>query len=263
MFALALIPALALITAFKALFEEPGTRRVPSLVADLGCRSVLAVFAHPDDEILVASTLADAVKRGCEVRTVTATRGEKGVPKGFSGDSAELVFARESELRRFGAALGIQEEHLWEFPDGRLADVSLEVLQDSVVAAIRRYRPDLVLTLDPVAGFTGHPDHRRIGEAATLAALHASNTMSGVPRWVARIVFPRRAAWLVPRGDLRRQLRAQPRADIAAAGNTRAKLLGMRIHETQQRYFPPVWARSLLYRFYDREHFSVIVLGPH
>ncbi len=259
---LVVVLVLVAVTGSKAMFQETGARKVPSLVAALGCRSVLAVFAHPDDEILVAATLADAVKHGCDVRTVTATRGEQGVPMGFSGGRGELIVLRESELRRFGSALGLKEQRLWSFPDGGLADVRIEVLRDSVAEAIRRYRPDLVLTLDPAAGFTGHPDHRRIGEAATMAALQVAKATPRGPRWLARVVFPRRATWLVPNKELRRLLRTQPPADVAVAGNARIKLLGMRIHQTQQRYFPPAWFRPLLYRLLDREHYSLIALVP-
>jgi LmbE family N-acetylglucosaminyl deacetylase len=256
------------VVTFDALFEEPAARRISSLVSDTGCRSVLAIFAHPDDEILVAATLADAAKRGCSVHTVTATRGEQGVPHNFVGDRAKLARLREGELRQCGAAIGVQGQELWNFPDGRLAEVALDPLLDSISAAIRRYRPDLVLTLDSVAGFTGHPDHRRIGEAAVLAARRASDPLrlsggdSSPPRWIAHVVFPRRAALLIPDQELRRLLRQQPRADVAVEGNLRLKLLAMKIHRTQQQFFPPAWVRPLLYRFYDREHFAVVPLSP-
>jgi LmbE family N-acetylglucosaminyl deacetylase len=262
------IALLAGVVAFGALFEEPGARRTSSLVGDTGCRSVLAVFAHPDDEILVAATLADAAQRGCGVHTVTATRGEQGVPKSFDGDRAGLARLRERELRQCGAAIGVQGQELWNFPDGRLAAVALDPLVDSISAAIRRYRPDLILTFDSVAGFTGHADHRRIGEAAVLAARLASkpSPVSGGdpsgPRWIAHVVFPRRAARLIPDRELRRLLHGQPRADVAVEGNLRLKLLAMKIHGTQQQFFPPGWMRPLLYRFYDREHFALFPLSP-
>jgi LmbE family N-acetylglucosaminyl deacetylase len=264
------IAALALgagVVALDALFEEEGARRIPSLVADTGCRSVLAIFAHPDDEILVAATLADAARRGCIVRTVTATRGEQGIPHDFPGDGADLGRLRERELRQSGTAIGIRSQELWGFPDGRLDDVGAGALLDSVSAAIRRHRPDLVITFDSVAGFTGHPDHRCIGEVAVRALRQSGDPVArpegaSAPRWIAQVVFPRRAAVLVPDAGLRRRLRAQPRADVAVQGNLRVKLRTMQIHRTQQRYFPPAWVRPLLYRFYDREHFSLVEVNP-
>ena len=254
-----------LLASFDALFEEPSARRADSLVADLECRSILAIFAHPDDELLVAGTLADATKRGVVVRTISATRGEAGLPGGFRGSRSDLVRLREAELRSFGHALGVQDQALWHFPDGDLSGVPLGVLRDSVLIAIRRYEPDLILTLDSTAGFTGHPDHRRIGRAVTEAAMQSREVREGKtesdshPRWLAWVICPRRMAVLVP-GELRQRLRGQPPAQIAATGNLQMKLLGMKTHATQSKYLPPAWLRPILYRLWDKEHFAVIAL---
>jgi LmbE family N-acetylglucosaminyl deacetylase len=259
--ALVLLATIAATVLFDSLFEEPGARSVPSLVNDLGCRSVLGVFAHPDDEILVSATLADAAQRDCEVRTVTATRGERGVPRGFAGTKADLVQMRDKELRRFGTDLGIREQLVWDFPDGDLSNVRIEILRDSVLAAIRRFQPDLILTMDSTAGFTGHVDHRRIG-AAVLVALHVADSLSPAtrngssPRWLAQVTFPRRAALFFP-AAIRHRLHRQPSADVAAAADPRFKLQGMKTHASQQQYFPPRWLRLMLYHFYDREHFAL------
>ena len=65
----------------KSLFNEPGVQEVPSLAAHLGAKSILCVFAHPDDEIIAAAFLADAAKQpNTVVRIITATKGEGGHP---------------------------------------------------------------------------------------------------------------------------------------------------------------------------------------
>jgi len=239
------------------LFDEPGARRIASLIEDAQCHSVLGVFAHPDDEILVAAALTDAVKRGGAVYTVTATGGGRGVPRRFVGGSAELTRVREAELRRFGNAMGVQGQEVWDFPDGELS-ARPDDLVHSVMHAIRRYRPDIVVTFDPIAGFTGHRDHRRIGEVALCAAKSVGSSES--PKYVAQVLFPRRAALFVPDGELRRLLRQQPRADVAMQGNSRMTRLGMEIHRTQRRFFPPQWARPLLSWSCDREYFAMVRL---
>ena len=229
---------------------------MPTLLPDSTCVTVLGVFAHPDDEILVAASLADAAQRGCRVITVTATRGLRGVPDGFAGDTSSLARMRESELRRFGHEIGIRDQEVWDFPDGGLSEGSTETLIDSVLGAFERYQPDLVVTFDSIAGFTGHPDHRRIGEIAMLA-WQRSCEKEGSPRWIAQVLFPRRAARLIWMRELRQRLLRQPRADVAVHGNLDVKLMGMSIHQSQQKYFPPRWARPLLFRLYDSEHFSL------
>ena len=61
-------------------FEEADAQEVASLAGHLGARSLLAVFAHPDDEILAAGSLAEAASRdGTVVRMITATRGDAGL----------------------------------------------------------------------------------------------------------------------------------------------------------------------------------------
>ena len=233
-----------------------------TLLPDSTCTTVLGVFAHPDDEILVAASLAEAVERGCRVFTVTATHGLRGAPDGFVGDPASLARVRENELRRFGREIGIREQEIWEFSDGGLSEVSAETLIDSVMGAFRRYRPDLVVTFDSAAGFTGHPDHRRIGEITMLAWQRSCDAAGRSPEghsppWIAQVLFPRRVAQFLWMGELRQRLLRQPPADVAVRGNLEMKLLGMSIHQSQQRYFPPPWVRPLLYRLYDSEHFSL------
>jgi LmbE family N-acetylglucosaminyl deacetylase len=247
----------------RFLFEEPKARRVRSLIPDAACTTLLGVFAHPDDEILVAASLAQVARSGCRVYTVTATHGLRGAPVGFAGDEASLARLRETELRQFGRELGVTEQEIWNFPDGGLSSESTEELVDSVLSAIRRYRPDLIVTFDATAGFTGHADHRRIGEIAFLAwerSCDSAESNPGVhsgPRWIAQVLFPRRAARFVWKGDLRRRLLRQPSASVAVSADGRWKLIGMRIHQSQQRFFPPSWVRPLLTRLYDREHFVV------
>jgi len=248
------------LTLWHSVFGESGARRISSLVEETQSRSVLGVFAHPDDEILVAAVLTDAVNRGCAVHTVTATKGTRGVPRHFAGDRAELARLREAELRRFGDAIGVLGQEVWDFPDGELYEANAEALLESVSDAIRRTCPDLVVTFDSMAGFTGHPDHRRIGEVAMQASRQACASMSK-PRHVARVVFPERVAALLPNRELRQLLRRQPRADVAVEGNRHMTLLGMEIHRTQQQFFPPQWARSLLCRIFTREYFAMVRLA--
>ena len=97
---------------FDRVFEEPTAGTAESLVGLVGARSVLAVFAHPDDETLVSGALAEAAGReGVEVRSVTLTRGEKGYDHPPICREADLGLVRESELRRYGHRLGIDHPH--------------------------------------------------------------------------------------------------------------------------------------------------------
>jgi LmbE family N-acetylglucosaminyl deacetylase len=133
---------------------------------------VLCVMAHPDDvDFGAAGTVARWVDDGLEVTYVIATRGETG---GFDETPREqMPVLREAEQRAAAAIVGVKQvEFLDGYADGTLTPSS--ALRRDITAAIRRYRPDRILTNAPLRRwerFAGpsHPDHLAIGEATTCA----------------------------------------------------------------------------------------------
>jgi LmbE family N-acetylglucosaminyl deacetylase len=130
-------------------------------------RTVLGVWAHPDDEAyLSAGFLAAARAAGSRVVVATATRGEAGLT-----DPAEWA-VRGDELATSLAAVGVTE-HRWlhgpcPLRDGELADVPEHIGVAAVAAVVDDVRPDLVLTFGP-DGLTGHDDHRAVSTWTTRA----------------------------------------------------------------------------------------------
>ena len=51
---------------------------------------------------------------GIDVRTITLTRGEAGIPEPHVARGDDIRLIRESELRRYGFALGIDNQEVWE-----------------------------------------------------------------------------------------------------------------------------------------------------
>jgi LmbE family N-acetylglucosaminyl deacetylase len=136
---------------------------VPGLDAVAGLGTVVAVFAHPDDESYLAGGLmAAASGRGQRVVCVTATAGGDG------GDPA----VRAAELDAALAALGGIERLLLDLPDGGcrlLGDDPVELLAD-VLAEVS---PDTVVTFDD-DGHTGHPDHMAVARWTVAASRRSS-----------------------------------------------------------------------------------------
>ncbi len=94
-------------------FEEPEAVYVASLVRFLTAKSILGVFAHPDDEILVAGLLSDgASTEGTRVKTITFTQGEAGGGDQPISKSEHLGIVRVAELYKFGAMLSFALAHL-------------------------------------------------------------------------------------------------------------------------------------------------------
>ena len=137
----------------------------------------LAIYAHPDDpDVSCGGTLAAWAASGCQVHTLICTDGGKGTADA-ARDPVDLVRDRAAEAASAAAVLGIRgQEHLG-LPDGGLTDD--EVFRHTLVAVVRRLRPDTVLCPDPTAIFFGqdyfnHRDHRITGFAALDAVAPAA-----------------------------------------------------------------------------------------
>jgi LmbE family N-acetylglucosaminyl deacetylase len=131
----------------------------------LANRTILAVFAHPDDEsIACGGTLARAADAGARVVLICASRGEKGsvsdpslVPDG------DLGRVRVEELRGAAEALGITDLIVCRHPDGDLRWADVPELHAEIVVALRRFRPDAVITFGE-DGLYWHRDHIGVHE---------------------------------------------------------------------------------------------------
>jgi LmbE family N-acetylglucosaminyl deacetylase len=129
-----------------------------------GC-DVLAVFAHPDDESLVAGgTLAACAAAHLRVGVISLTRGELGVVDGRRGsDGAELAVMRERELAEAAAVLGAEWGRCLELPDGELASVDRAGAVDAVAGIVSAHEPRSVVSF-AAEGLYWHPDHIAVHE---------------------------------------------------------------------------------------------------
>ena len=119
-------------------------------------RTLLAVFAHPDDETYRAGgTLALLARSGVQVQVLCATRGEAGIA-GLSSQQAGQV--RTAELRCACRALGLSEPRFLDYRDGTLAGADEGRALRQIERIVRELRPQVLLTWPP-DGVSGHPDH--------------------------------------------------------------------------------------------------------
>lgn len=141
-------------------------------------RAVVGVFAHPDDEALLAGgTLARYVAAGASAAVITCTGGEAGDSSDPSVDPVRLSEVRREELREACTRLGISNVTMLGYRDSgipargdprSLVAASLEQVADRIASVLAPLAPDAVITHDPSGGY-GHPDHIRVSEATTLA----------------------------------------------------------------------------------------------
>jgi len=140
--------------------------------------SALAVAAHPDDlEYGAAAAIAAWTDAGKDVRYLLVTRGEAGIDTMPPAEAGPL---REAEQRASAAVVGVSEVEFLDHPDGVIEYGT--ALRRDMSAAIRRHRPELIVTGNyrdqwPGGGWNS-PDHRNVSRAVLDAVADAGN------RWI-------------------------------------------------------------------------------
>jgi LmbE family N-acetylglucosaminyl deacetylase len=135
----------------------------------------LAVVAHPDDlEYGGAAAIARWTAQGRHIAYLLATRGEAGID---TLPPAECGPLREAEQRAAAAEVGVDVVEFLDHPDG-LITYGVPLRRD-IAAAIRRHRPDVVITVNHHDTFPGGhynmADHRAVGQATLDAVRDAAN----------------------------------------------------------------------------------------
>jgi len=194
---------------------QPNAAQLRQGLAKLGVvGSVLYVAAHPDDE---NTALLAYLANGALLRTgyLSITRGDGGQNLIGSEQGPELGLIRTQELlaarridgaqqfftraRDFGFSKSPEETlKIWD-KDAVLADV---------VAVIRRFRPDVIITRfspEPADTHGHHTASARLAveafRAAADAAYHPEQLTNGVTPWQARRLLWNRANFLAKPGE--------------------------------------------------------------
>ena len=151
---------------------------------------VLAVIARPGQESAELGGLLYGFRRqGASLALLCLTRGEAS-PQNATCQRLETI--RPFELQVAAGLLGVSSVSVSDYPDGGLRLSPVTELTERVRRAIRDYRPDLLLVVDPTAA--GDPDVARVAKAACLAA-----EACGLPV-VARTEPGARRSWMIDLG---------------------------------------------------------------
>ena len=142
---------------------------------------LLLIVPHPDDEVFGCGGLFSKMTAfGKRVACLTLTRGGAGRTLGLC-EQADLPEKREAELRGSLAELGVQDVHIWDYPDylpdanrgmehrEGLRDIAAEEIVPRIVSLLDELKPEVLVTFQP-NGSNGHPDHVMTNKFA-LAAL--------------------------------------------------------------------------------------------
>lgn len=177
-------------------------------------RTLLAVFAHPDDESFgPGGTLAKYAAEGVQVWLVCATDGDAGTVDadmlaGYANTAqlraAELCCAAQTLGLKGVDWLGYRDSGMAGAPDNQhpasLFQAPMEQVVGQIVASIRRRRPQVIICDNEFGGY-GHPDHIKLHQATQQAFAAAGDASqypeAGAPWQPQRLFFTAfRAGWL-------------------------------------------------------------------
>jgi len=134
---------------------------------------ILVILAHPDDpEFFCGGSIARWVEAGNEITYSLLTRGDKGLNDWVKVDPKELIRIRQEEQQSAARVLGVKKVNFLSHEDGYLvADLNL---RKTIVAEIRREKPDILVSCDPNGLYfrenaLNHPDHIAAGKATVEA----------------------------------------------------------------------------------------------
>ena len=117
-------------------------------------KTLVAVFAHPDDEVFGPGGSLAYFSKKYNVYLVCATDGN--------------LAGRKEELLGSAKILGVKKVDFLNFTDGGLCNNNYHRLAQAIERKLRFYRPETVLTFE-TKGVSGHLDHVAVSLTTTFA----------------------------------------------------------------------------------------------
>lgn len=119
-------------------------------------KSIIAVFAHPDDEAFGPSGTLALLSKEFDVYLVCVTRGNAG--KNSLEETVKLGHARKRELLASAKILGIKSVYFLGFGDGCVCNRNYHKIAERLAEIAQGIKPEMFVTFEP-RGVSGHLDH--------------------------------------------------------------------------------------------------------
>ena len=226
---------------------------------------VLYIVAHPDDEVMIAGTLAKFHHLGIETHALYLTHGEDG-PTGGLTEQEDLGRFRMVELNEVKTILKLTGMEVFDFPDRYLSGEDQNNLREAVRQTITRVSPQIIISFDSLIGLYGSEDHKTAGALAREAAFDRS---SGIEQfWQMTLSKPMKNLAMKLSKTFRERFdgtKDLPAANlgIGIATFSGEKMKVVRAHKTQwqvMREMQPlhhVIPAFIYYRIFSREYFAI------
>lgn len=117
-------------------------------------KTIVGIFAHPDDEALGPSGTIALLAKENPFYLICVTNGDsaKGKP------DAKLAELRKKELEKSAAILGVKKVFFLDFGDGTLSNNLYHAVAEKIKEVLDSLKPELLLTVEN-RGVSGHLDH--------------------------------------------------------------------------------------------------------
>ena len=232
-------------------------------------KSMLGVFAHPDDETFLPGGLfALAHMMGAPTALMCLTRGEKG--KGNLTkpmDERELAETRSYELKEAAKILGVSRVFIFDYPDGGLSLVPQDEILEKIVTIIKEIKPYRILTFGPEGG-TGHRDHIAL-HGVVNQAFQSTQNLKEPPRELYWRAFPEsmRKLYLKPphgrprteayyhKGDFPVTYKDRDIESIDITSVLEVKKQASLVHKTQNSEWLFKQSPELIHEIWEREYY--------
>lgn len=117
---------------------------------------LVAVFAHPDDEVFGPGGAIATFAKERDVYIICVTNGDAGMNS--SDDTRELGEIRKEEMLASTKILGIKKIFFLGYKDGSLNNNLYHEIAGKIQKILEELHPDILLTFEP-RGVSGHLDH--------------------------------------------------------------------------------------------------------
>ncbi len=157
---------------------DENTPKVEENISAAG-KTIMVVFAHPDDEYSVAPILVKYAREGAKVQLVTVTDGRYGTGQTDLEPGDELTALRHEEVKCSASILGIEEPIWLGYHDQLKAregffghtPYAQNVIRD-LDSLVKKIEPDIILSWGPDGGGSNHMDHRLVSASITQVYLN-------------------------------------------------------------------------------------------
>jgi LmbE family N-acetylglucosaminyl deacetylase len=207
-----------------------------------GAERVMVISPHPDDvDFGCSGTIARLSRMGVDITYVICTSGDKGSE--LAEEPSAVAEIREKEQLAAAEIVGVSTVVFLRLKDGELENKS--EFRKILVRALRQYRPDVVLSMDPANVsfenvYVSHADHRAAALAAFDAIYPAARNRNFFPELLEEGLMPHAVDQIYFFGT------ADPNTWVDISETIEIKIEALRAHKSQMEGFEDLsaWVRE-------------------